>query len=230
MLLLLFTASPLSAQTLLVAHKKAFWRDGRGTIEITNEAIVYQAKKKNDSRIWEYSDIQHLDRMSESEFSLLTYEDQKPFLGRDRRYHFVITEGRLSDALFRKISQRLRKPVTNRVFGRIKGAQYEVPVKHLHRWGGCHGRLKFTDDGVYYLTDEKKHRRQWRLAQDIQSVWSMDRFRLEIHTYHNNQREFSRTQAYRFQLKRPLHHVFYRDLKLKLYHMEVSDHSIIQGR
>ena len=229
MLLLFLTVSPLSAQTLSVIHKKEFWRDGRGTIKITQEAVTYQAGNKTDSRKWKYSDIRHLDRISQKEFVLLTYEDQKLFLGRDRRYHFVVTEGQLSDSLFRKMSRWLGKPVTNRVPGKIKGAQYEIPVKHLHSWGGCEGRLQFTDDRVFYLTDEKKHRRAWRLAQDIQSLWSMDRFHLEIHTYDHKRLEFSRTRAHQFQLKQPLDRIFYRDLKLKLHHLEGSRQSNLQG-
>ena len=222
MLLLFLTAAPLSAQTLSVVHKKDFWRDGRGTIEITKEAVIYQARKKTDSRKWTYSDIRHFDRISEQEFVLLTYEDQNLFLGRDRRYHFAISEGRLNDSLFHKISLWLGKPVTNRVLRRIEGVQYEIPVKHLHPWDGCEGKLRFTIDRVYYLADEKKHRREWLLARDVHSVWSMDRFHLEIHAYEGRGDEFSRTRAHQFQLKQPLDRIFYRDLKLKLHHLEGS--------
>ena len=228
MLLLFLTAAPLSAQTLSVVHKKDFWRDGRGTIEITKEAVIYQARKKTDSRKWTYSDIRHFDRISEQEFVLLTYEDQNLFLGRDRRYHFAITEGRLNDSLFHKISLWLGKPVTNRVLRRIEGVQYEIPVKHLHPWDGCEGKLRFTVDRVYYLADEKKHRREWLLARDVHSVWSMDRFHLEIHAYEARGDEFSRTRAHQFQLKQPLDRIFYRDLKLKLHHLEGSHQTTIQ--
>ncbi len=177
MLLLFLTAAPLSAQTLSVVHKKDFWRDGRGTIEITKEAVIYQARKKTDSRKWTYSDIRHFDRISEQEFVLLTYEDQNLFLGRDRRYHFAITEGRLNDSLFHKISLWLGKPVTNRVLRRIEGVQYEIPVKHLHPWDGCEGKLRFTVDRVYYLADEKNVASGcWRemftlYGQWIDSIW-----------------------------------------------------------
>ena len=228
MLLLLLTAAPLSAQTLSVVHKKDFWRDGRGDIEITEEAVIYRAGKKTDSRQWTYADIRHLDRISEREFVLLTYEDQKWFLGKDRRYHFVITEGRLNDSLFRTISTRLGKPVTNRVLGTIGDVRYEIPVKHLHPWDGCEGRLRFTVDRVYYLADKEKHRREWLLARDVHSVWSMDRFQLEIHTYEGRRDGFSRTRVHRFQLKQPLDHLFYRDLKLKLHHLEGSLQTTVQ--
>lgn len=228
MLWLLLAAAPLSAQTLSVTHKKDFWRDGRGEIEITQEAMIYRARKKADSRKWTYSDIRRLDRISEQEFMLLTYEDRKLFLERDRRYHFVITKGRLNDAIFRKISLWLGKPVTNRVLGKIEGVQYEIPVKHLHPWGGCQGKLRFTLDRVYYLADKKKHRREWFLERDVHSVWSMDRFHLEIHTYEGGRDEFSWTRTYQFQLKKPLDRLFYRDLKLKLHHLGGAHQTTIQ--
>jgi hypothetical protein len=220
LLILLFIAQPLVAQTFDVMHEKTLWRDGRGKIEITDEGIIFAAEKKEKSRTWRYADIQYFDRISGKEFTILSYEDNPMLLGRDKEYHFLITDGELTNEIFYKIRDRLNKPATNREFPDAVNARYELPVKHLHTFGGCEGTLKFTEDKIYYVTDNKKDAREWRFATDIQSVWSSNRYQLEIHAYDNNRREFSRTRIYKFDLKEPLDPEMYRSLKLKLYDLE----------
>jgi hypothetical protein len=147
-------------------------------------------------------------------------------LGRDKRYRFLITEGELTIEIFNEIRLRLNKPATNREFPGVVNAQYELSVKHQHTFGGCEGTLKFTEDGIYYVTDHKEDAREWLFTTDIQSVWSSNRYQLEIHAFDNNRREFSRTRVYKFDLKEPLDPEMYRSLKLKLYDLE-SVHRIM---
>jgi hypothetical protein len=221
LLALFLLAQPLSAQTFSVIHEKTLWRDGKGKIEITNEGIAFKAEKKKDSRAWKYQDIEYFDRISDTEFTILSYEDSSLLLGRDKQYRFRITDGELTEGLFSQIRQRLNKPATNRQFPDVRNVQYELPVKHLHTLGGCEGTLKFTEDAIYYVTDDRKDAREWRLATDVQSIWSSDRYQLDIYAYDNNRREFSRTRVYHFELKAPLDPAFYRSLKLKLYNLEI---------
>src|SRR5438067_722052 len=60
-----------------------------GTLRIGAESIAFTEQSKNGkhSREWVYADIQQLS-LSGSELSILTYEDQKWQLGRDRDYVF----------------------------------------------------------------------------------------------------------------------------------------------
>jgi hypothetical protein len=215
-LLLLLAAQPLAAQTYRVVHEKTLWRDADGTIEIGDQGITFRPDHGKEIRTWKYEDIQYFDRISEKRFVILSYEDDTFLLGRDRQYEFRITEGALTDQVFRSISAKLGKPVTNRVVSRPVGPEYKVPVKHLHTFGGCEGVLYFTREAVYYVTPDKKDGREWLLARDVQSIWSSDPYRLEIHAYDNNRREFSHTRVYQFELKKPLDAEFYRRLKLEL--------------
>ena len=216
-----------AAQTFEVIHKKRFGPDGRGEIRITGDAIEFNAaKKKKNSRRWAYDDIQYFDRISETEFVILSYEDQKWKLGRDRQYRFTLTGGELTDSLFEQISQRIGRPVTNRVVSDIPENRYELPVKHLHSLGGCEGLLTFAGDDIYYATEHRKDAREWRVSRDVESVWSMNPYQLELHVYDNNRREFSRTRVYRFALKKPLDPEFYRRLKLQLYELEATNRGV----
>lgn len=222
LLMLLFLAQPLMAQTFTVTHEKKLWRDGRGKIEVTNDGISYSTEKKEDSRQWKYEDIQYFDRISQKEFILLSYEDSRMLFGRDKAYHFKITDGELSDDLFLEISEKMNRPVTNRQLPDNVIMHYQIPVKHTHTFGGCEGVLQFAEESIHYNTNHKKDARAWKLGRDIQSIWSMDRYQLEIHVYENNRREFSRTRIYNFVLKEPLDPDVYMKMKLKLYDLEIT--------
>ncbi len=222
LLILFLLAEPIAAQELSVVHQKRFERDGKGKIEITEQGIEYRAEKEKHSRSWKWEDIQYFDRMSETEFTILTYEDQRLLLGRDRQYHFRVTEGVLSDELFERVSQRIHRPLTNRVTSEAGKVQYRIPVKHLHTFGGCEGTLEFTQRAVRYVTDHKEDRRSWQLGRDVQLVSSSDPYRIQFQVYENNRREFSQTRIYRFVLKEPLDADFYRSLQLRLYDLETT--------
>jgi hypothetical protein len=222
LLMLLFLAQPLAAQTFSVIHERRLWPDDHGKIIFADDGIRYESGKDNESRFWLYRDIQSLDRISEKEFTILTYEDEARYLGRDRSYHFVITDGDLTEELFRTIVAKTGHPATDRVPPQNVAVQYELPVKHLHTFGGCRGVLEFTKNSIIYDTDDRKDARVWDIDRDVQSVWSSDRYRLEIAVYENNRREFGRTRVYRFDLKERLDPEVYRKLKLRLYDLEAE--------
>jgi len=218
LLLVCLAAQTAAAQTFPVIHKKAFWTDGRGDLILTGEAIEFRAAgKEKNGRKWPYADIQSLDRVSTKELVILTYEDHKRELGRDREFRFLLTEGEIGDELFEALRARLKKPATDRVVPEIATPIYEVAVKHLHAVGGCEGRLLFTENTAVYKTSHKQDSREWRLDTDVESAWSRDLYHLEIHAFENNRWEFSRTRVYSFVLKEPLDGEFYRGLKMKLY-------------
>jgi hypothetical protein len=218
--LILLGAAMLAAQTFDVIHKKPLWPDGHGRVEISEEAIAFEAQEEENSRRWTYTDIQHFDRISTKEFILLSYEDEKWKLGRDRSFHFVLTSGELTDDVMQAIARRLGKPLTERVVGEVAAPRYQLPVKHLHSFGGCEGKLLFTDDAIFYSTGNAKDARAWRFGLDVQSISSTDPYQMEFRVFENNRREFSRSRVYKFALKQPLDPPFYRDLKRKLYDIE----------
>jgi hypothetical protein len=209
----------LAIQSVSVVHVRTFQHDVAGTMEFTDATIVYRSADGKDSHSWTYPDVKFFDRVSPTEFVIGTYEDSGRLLGRDRRYRFRLSgDNRFSDALFDSVRQRLGKPVINRVVPAAVESEYEIPVKHLHALGGCEGVLRFTPDGrVFYVTADAEDAREWRLGEDIQSIWSTNNWQLEIHVYEDERREFSRKRIYRFELKERLNDAYYRKLKLKLF-------------
>jgi len=136
LVLLLTFVSLLPGETVSVALEKTLWRDGKGMVEIDDQGITYTAQKRQHSRSWKWLDIQYFDRVSPTEFVVLTYEDNRRLLGRDQQYHFRILQGELSDALFASISGHLKRPVTDRVAPEKIEARYVIPgqTRTCVRW------------------------------------------------------------------------------------------------
>lgn len=221
LLLLFFFAAPLAPAetTLQVIHKNTLWPDGKGVLKITEEAIEFEAQDKERSRRWVYRDIRFFDRVSPSEIILLTYQDVKWKLGRDKRYRFLITSGEFTKPELDRISAKIGKPVANRAFAVPSERRYEVAVKHSHRFGGCQGRLLFTQNRIFYEAGNERHSREWVLERDVESVWSADPYQFEIHVYEGGRRRFSKTEIFRFDLKQQLDEGLYRQLKARLYNV-----------
>jgi hypothetical protein len=202
-------------QTLLKVRHDHDPRGGcQGELVITDSGIEYKTEKVKHNRSWAWTDIQTVDRYSPEKFTVLTYADQKILLGRDQPFNFDVIEGDgLDDETFALISEKLPRPVVDRVPKEIEAVEYEVPVKHLHTFGGCEGILRFARDYITYETDHKKDARFWKRADDVVGVWSVNRYDLEVQVYERDGGDFNRTRNYRFQLKEPLNESYYTQLR-----------------
>ena len=201
-------------QTLQVRHDHDPWGGCEGELVISDLGIEYKTEKEKHSRNWAWADIQTVDRYSPHKFTVLTYADQTILLGRDQPFDFTVLEGDdLDDETFAVILQNLPRPVVDRAPKEAKTIVYEVPVKHLHTFGGCEGTLRFGKDQITYETDHKKDARSWRRDREVVGVWSVNRYDLEIQVYERDGGDFNRTRNFRFQLKEPLNKSYYAQLR-----------------
>ena len=217
LVLLLLVDLSAAATDLEVIHKKKFLPDDAGVLHITEEGIHFEARDQDKSRRWRYRDIEFLNRVSSTEIILRSYESRGLPLGGDKKYRFLITSGSLTEARFAALRDKVGKPAANRSFAEPDQALREIAAKHHHRFGGCEGRLIFTESEILYVSENESHSRQWRLEGDVESVWSADPYQLEVHAWEGAGRSFSKTRAYQFSLKRPLDPEFFRQLKIQLY-------------
>lgn len=202
------------AETLRVRHDHNPWGKCTGEVIITDDGIEYRTEKKKHNRQWTWVDIQSFDRKAASAFSILSYEDQMLSFGADRSFNFTILPEAesMSERTYQFIFQHLGKPGLDRVSRKIE-AEYQVPVKHLHTFGGCEGTLYFGRDWIVYETDHEEDARTWKRDREVQSVWSLNRYQLEIHVFEANKRAFDKTRRFRFQLKEPLNEDYYDQLR-----------------
>ena len=220
-LLALAAVAGAAQQELDVIRKKPLWLDQQGVLRIDDSSICFTPKGDNESpKCWSYQDIQHLDRVSTTALTLLSYEDAAWKLGRDRSYRFELLTGEFPDALFGQMSERIGKPVTNRVVQPPSDPMQGIPAKHLKTFGGSEGSLYLSAERIVYATKAPEQSREWRLDRETASIWSSDPYRLEIHVYEGNADAFRQPRVYKFALKRPLDAKLYQRLKLRLYEVD----------
>lgn len=184
-------------------ERERLLRNHRGTLVITPDGIEYRTDQKNESRSWPYKDIQQIKIESPTVLEILTYEDQRQMLGRDRIFRFRLLEGKITAEVSALLVAKASRQVATSV-APAPGAspKYETAVKHLHAFGGCEGALKIYPDRVSYeSTDKPEHSRYWRYS-DIQSVSHPTRYRFEITTFED--KFGGPTKVYDFQLKEDL--------------------------
>jgi hypothetical protein len=205
--LLTFAATLFFATKLAAAQSFEFpverermLRDHRGTLVITPEKIEYKTEHKGESRSWRYVDIQQIKIESPTELEIMTYEDKKRMLGRDRIFKFKLLEGKITPEISALLVARATRPVATSIMPVADVTpQFEIPVKHLHTLGGCQGMLKIYPDRVIYESaDEPKHSRYWRYA-DIRHFGHPARYQFEITTF--EEKFGGPTKVYNFDLK-----------------------------
>ncbi len=209
----------LAAETLKVRHDHNPWGKCEGELVLSQEGVEYRQDEDKHHRKWRWVDIQSIDRKSSRRFSILTYEDQRWLFGADRHFNFTLLPDQepLSEETFQFISAHLGKPVTDRIAKRAQ-TDYQVAAKHLHTFGGCEGTLYFGPEWISYETDHAQDARTWKRDRDVDSVWSLNRYQLEIHVFEENKRSFDKTRRFRFQLKEPLNEDYYDELRRQLLH------------
>lgn len=219
-ILLLLGAALGSAETSLEAvWKRPLRPDRQGTLSIGAESISFQPRGTGRPGLaWAYEDIQHLDRGAGGELAILSYaEGSWLSLGRDRRYRFALADGTLPDALFARLAARVGRPATDRAPRVPVAIEWELPVKRMSRFGASEGTLYLTREALTYVSPAAKQSRRWLLDRDLDSIWSADPYRLEVHAYEGREGALRRPKVYRFALKRPLPAEQYRRLKMRFF-------------
>lgn len=220
MLLVLLVAWPLSAAetSFEATWKKSVRPDVDGTLSIRESGVAFQPKKKSKKTLeWSFENVQHVDRLSPTEFAIQSYDDSFLRLGRDRWYRFALLEGTLSDEFHAQVVARIGKPATDRVAREPTDAELAIPAKHVRLMRGSHGTIYLTPDWIIYSSETRGASRAWRLDRDVETVWSSDPFRLEVHVLGGSEAFVRRAEVYRFALKRPLDAGELSKLRMKLY-------------
>jgi hypothetical protein len=202
-LTLLLATVPAAAQNyeFPVQHDHTM-RSCRGTLVITPEKIEYKTTHEKHARVWQYVELQQVKVESKTRLELLTYEDEKRLAGRDREWTFRLLEGVITPEISALLLAQVARPLVTSVPPVTEGStRFEVPVKHLHNFGGCSGTLRIYADRVAFESAEKpEHSRFWRYT-DIQNFSQSERFRFEIVTFEAG---IGGPKSYNFQLKQEL--------------------------
>lgn len=193
-------------------------RDCQGVLTITGTGVEYKAVHKNDSRKWAFDEIRLLRVESPTEISVLTYEDQKRYIGKDRTFSFKLVEGKVSGDLGPFLLARVQRPVVLAVLPQnsqdAAKPAFEMPVKHLHTVTGAMGVLRIYSDRIIFQSTREGDSRHWRLS-DISRFAQPDRYRFQIVS--DVPMTGGPTEVYNFQLLNELPEGVYDYLWVRLH-------------
>lgn len=196
--LLLATAPGRAEEFAFSVQHRHVLKDCRGVLLIKSEGVEYKASRLKDSRKWNFTDIRTLEIKSPTEISLITYEDQKRWAGKDKVFEFLLLDKKATPELSVFLLNRVPRPMKLAVIPNNLGKpEYEIPVKHLRTITGSRGTLQIYSDKVVYETTTVGDSRYWRI-KDIERFSQPDRFRFEIVSY--VPAAGGPTEVYNFQL------------------------------
>ena len=183
-----------------------------GTLAISESGVSFQAKPHSWN--WTYQDIRQL-KISDRALTVLTYKDSKWKLGADLEYRFDLGPGRTFDGVYPFLKSRLDQRFVAAIPSAVSDALWEIPVKHLLRFGGDEGVLQAGPREIVYMSEKNGASRTWRY-QDIENISSSGPFQLTITTFERAKTHYGDLKGFNFELKRPLEEDRYNDLWLSL--------------
>lgn len=170
---------------------------GHGVLRITDSYISFEDKKH--SHEWKYSDIQQLS-LSPERMRLLTYEDQRWKLGRDRAYVFDHLPPQMAEQLYPFLPSMLDQRFIAELSSSAVQPLWQSDVKLQRGRGGSQGTLVVGESVIVYQTKSSGQSRTWRY-QDIDNLSSSGPFELTLMTFERSGWNRGTPSEFRFQLK-----------------------------
>ncbi len=201
LLLLTLTRSVRSQEFSYKVQQDLFKGHRDGELIISTNGVEYRPKQAKDSRVWTYTDIKLFEILSPTRLRIWTYQNRK--LGQEESLTFKIIDGQIDQQFSDFLRERTARPLvtsfTKQETARVPLAQ--IPVKHLHRLGGCQGVLKVYADGLEYEAQDGHDSRSWRWT-DVRAVGRPDIDRFEVLTF--EPQTGGPKRSFNFVLKEPL--------------------------
>jgi len=205
LLILGFSTLLSAAEPIQVEVRHRHWRHGaEGVLRISDDAIVFEeaGKHKDHSRKWGFEDIEQL-TLSPGMLRILTYEDRKWQLGRDREFVFDNLPEDLATKLYPEFSRRLDQRFVAALPNPTVQPVWQVPAKLLLREGGPQGALLIGKEMIVFRTDSAERSRTWRI-KDVDSISSSGPFDLTIATFERSGENYANRKDFHFELKRAM--------------------------
>jgi hypothetical protein len=199
-LLMLTAAAWAQPLTYQVRHKHLHG-GAIGTLRVEDDAISFDEKGKH-SRQWKFEDIQQLS-LSSARLRILTYEDQKLLLGRDREYVFDRLPADLTKQSYAPLRSKLGQRFVAGLAETDIAPLWQVGAKLRHGLSGYEGKLTIGADRVVFETKASAESRTW-LFHDIDNVSTAGPYDLVITTPERAGWLHAGPTEFRFQLKERL--------------------------
>ncbi len=189
-----------------------------GSLEITQSSIsfveVQQHKNHPKTWHWSYQDIHQL-KMGTASLDVLTYQGNKWKAGAEREYEFDLVSDKTFGDAYLFLKSRLDQRFVAEIADAVTDVLWEVPVKHLLRFGGNEGVLQVSANEIVYNSPTKNASRTWRY-QDIENISASGPFQLTVTTFERSKLHYGDLKWFNFELKSPLAEARYNGLWLRV--------------
>lgn len=168
-----------TAQTHAYEVRHQHWHGGAmGTLRVSADGISFEEhgkKSKTDSRQWRYEEIQQL-TVSPTELRVLTYEDSKWKLGRDREYIFDHLPKGLAVETYPVLTGKLDQRFIAGVPEPETSSEWKAGAKLDRGLSGTLGSLTIGKDWIVFDAGTRGESRSWRLMdiENISRIGSLD--------------------------------------------------------
>lgn len=181
------------------------YKSCKGELIINQDGVEYRTDNKDHARKWTYIDIKTIKLKSPKKVEVVSYESGLKTLGWDKEFEFKVLEGEITKDVSEFLLSRVARPLNTSFVATEEKAQYEIPVRHSHRFGGCQGTLRIFSDRIVYESDKQENSRYWRWS-DIQSISRTGPYHFSVTTY---EAKFGGSKTYNFDLKEQMEDVVY---------------------
>ena len=192
-----------------------------GALTITDAGVSFEEVYKDGKKTkyphawrWDYQDIQQL-KIAPKSLTVLTYKDNKWKLGADREYEFDLVSDKTFEAAYDVLKNRLDQRFVAVIPDHISNILWELPVKHLLRFGGDEGVILVGPEEIVYKSAKASESRTWRY-KDIDSISSSGPFQLTVTTFERAKTHYGDLKGFNFELKQQLEDGRFNDLWLRL--------------
>lgn len=192
-----------AAETKLGVRHDHTFRSCQGVLIFSGTGVEYQTDHKKHARTWKYEDIQQLGLLGPKEVSILTYEDSKWLLGKDRGFRFEANAGEITASLWAELQSKLTRPLVSSLIPPGIVPSFAIPVKHEQSIVGTHGTLEISDHYIIYRTTTPKDSRIWRY-EDITSIGTTGAYQLRLTVPDRMKGELGGDRNFVFTLKQRL--------------------------
>jgi hypothetical protein len=203
--------APAQTYTYEVRHRHLHG-GAAGTLRISEDGISFDEhgkKNKPEAFRWRYDEIQQL-TAGGAELRVLTYEDSKWQLGRDREYVFDRPSRNLAVEIFpmlaRSLDQRFIAALPDQ-----RVPEWKLSVKLDHGLTGTMGTLSVAGEELIFETTKPDQSRTWRLS-DIENVSSTGSLSVTVTTNEKSGRFRGGMRQFHFELQQALSEDRYNEL------------------
>ena len=168
------------------------FRTAKGTLILDKAGIEFHSHDQRFSRRWPYAEVKTVD-IGPRRLIITDYENRGHHMPGDRRFRFDLSHP-APPTVAAQLAELVGKPVINSDPSSQGEDFATIPARHRTLTGGTNGTLRFSEEGIAYVTIRGKGGQNWRWA-DIQTLSNPDPYHFTVGGYR---------ETFNFELKQPM--------------------------